>query len=105
MGALGIATFICFDVGIRKGQYERQSKRVLGQNVVGRQLIRPKKYLNSFDEVTLGELAQRMESMHGHSDYEALRREMLKGTPTDDIIQGLCTRCWEPRNKRGDDVI
>ncbi len=60
-----------------------------------------KKFLDADDRITLGNIEDTMYSVHGHTDDSAIRRAMKRGESTDDILNGKCVRCNEPRNQKG----
>ena len=68
-------------------------------------ILRERKRLNSSHNITLLEIEQLMGSIHGHSDFEGLKAEMLEGVPINDLMKHDCTRCGKPRNQKGDLVL
>ena len=76
-----------------------------GSSPSGTQLVLPKrKHLSFSHRMALGDIVEQMESVHGHSDPNGLEAEMLEGVPISDLMGHNCTRCFKPRNQRGDYV-
>ena len=78
---------------------------VINQPPVTPIISRKRKRLYSNHSITLMEIEEQMEFVHGHSDHSGLRAEMLDGVPINDLMKHNCTRCGKPRNERGDFVL
>ena len=80
VGILGVATFICLDIGIRKKQYEESNNGKIQYPLI------PKKRLNASHRITITEIEQRMEAIHGHSDPDGLEADALDGILVSDLM-------------------
>lgn len=68
-------------------------------------LTKPKKYLRTNHSIALSQIAERMEEIHGHSDFDGLRADAKDGVLISDLLSRNCTRCGKPRNQEGDFVL
>ncbi len=62
-------------------------------------------HLMSYHSVTLWEVAQQMEAVHGHADSDGLESDFRRGVLASDLMKHTCTRCGKPRNQVGDASI
>jgi len=68
-------------------------------------LAKPKKYLRADHSMALREVADSMETIHGHSDFDGLKADAKDGVLVSDLLSRNCTRCGKPRNQEGDFVL
>lgn len=64
--------------------------------------LRPKRRLQSDEELVFDNLNDLVISLHGYDDANAIRLELLKNVEPKVIINGICTICGKPRIERGD---
>jgi hypothetical protein len=67
--------------------------------------LRPRTRLSTSHRMTLIDIEQQMESIHGHSDPFGLEADIRDGILTGELMQRNCHRCGKPRNQRGDDIL
>ena len=80
-------------------------QRVLGQRVaVGTShlALTPRDQLTLSETYVLNDLVSQMQTRHGYDDHNAIELLLRKNASADEIMNGSCSICGKPRNKRGD---
>jgi len=80
-------------------------QRMLGQRVtVGANhlTLTPRNQLTLSETYVLSDLVSQMQTRHGYDDHNAIELLLRKNIPADEIMNGNCSICGKPRNKRGD---
>jgi len=81
----------------KEKELSKETSLILAKPIVG--------FLKYTHILTLREIEQQMETVHGHSDTEGLESDFRRGVLASDLMQRNCTRCGKPRNQQGDFVI